>query len=133
MFDVATLVAIAATFALAGAVKGVIGLGLPTVSLALLTVVIDLPSAMALLLVPSFATNLWQAMVGGKLGAIVRRIWPFLLMATVTVWIGASALTRVDLALLSALLGALLVVYALVSLAGVRLTIPRTGRHGSVP
>ena len=37
-----------ATFLLAGTVKGVIGLGLPTVSLAILTVAIDLPNAMAL-------------------------------------------------------------------------------------
>ena len=106
MFDALTILAIAGTFLLAGTVKGVIGLGLPTVSLALLTVAIDLPHAMALLLVPSFITNLWQAAVGGNGGAILRRLWPFLLMATGTVWLGATALTRVDLSLLSALLGA---------------------------
>ena len=123
MFDALTIVAIVGTFLIAGTVKGVIGLGLPTVSLALLTVAIDLPSAMALLLVPSFMTNLWQAVVGGSGRAIVRRIWPFLLMATITVWLGATALTRVDHSLLSALLGALLVVYSTVSLAGLRFTI----------
>ena len=62
MMDSTILLAVAATFLLAGTVKGVIGLGLPTVSLAILTVLLDLPSAMALLLVPSFVTNLWQAM-----------------------------------------------------------------------
>lgn len=123
MFDAFTILAVAATFLIAGAVKGVIGLGLPTVSLALLTVAIGLPQAMALLLVPSFVTNLWQAAVGGHGRSILRRLWPFLLMATVTVWLGASALTRVDLALLSALLGALLVIYAALSLAGRRLAI----------
>ena len=75
MFDPATILAIAAAFLIAGTVKGVIGLGLPTVSLALLAVLIDLPTAMALLLVPSFVTNLWQAMVGGNGGAILRRFW----------------------------------------------------------
>jgi len=118
MFDTATILAVAGTFLIAGTVKGVIGLGLPTVSLALLTVAIGLPQAMALLLVPSFVTNLWQAMVGGNGRAILRRLWPFLGMATVTVWLGANALTRVDLALLSALLGLLIVAYATVSLAG---------------
>lgn len=117
------LLAIVATFLVAGMVKGVIGLGLPTVSLAVLTVAIDLPHAMALLLVPSFVTNLWQAVVGGHGGAILRRLWPFLVMATVTVWLGAMALTRIDLALASALLGALLVAYASVSLAGLRVSI----------
>jgi uncharacterized membrane protein YfcA len=126
-FDSAIILAVAGTFLLAGTVKGVIGLGLPTVSLALLTVAFDLPSAMALLLVPSFVTNLWQAMTGGNAKAILLRIWPFLLMATATVWIGAAALTRVDLSLLTALLGVLLAAYSIVNLAGIRVTIP--ARH----
>lgn len=120
MFDAVTLLAVAATFLVAGAVKGVIGLGLPTVSLALLTVTIGLPNAMALLLIPSFVTNLWQAVVGGNAAAVLRRLWPFLLTATVAVWLGATALTRVDLAWLSALLGALLVGYSITSLTGLR-------------
>ena len=123
MFDALTVLVIVGTFLIAGTVKGVIGLGLPTISLAVLTVAIDLPNAMALLLVPSFVTNLWQAAVGGSARPIVQRLWPFLLMATVTVWLGAAALTRIDLELLSALLGALLVVYSTVNLAGFRLTI----------
>jgi len=124
MFDVATLLALAGTFFIAGTVKGVIGLGLPTVSLALLTVAFDLPIAMALLLIPSFVTNLWQSIVGGNAKAILARLWPFLVMATVTVWIGAAALTRVNLSLLTALLGALLVTYSVVNLGGLRVTVP---------
>lgn len=122
MAEGALFTAIIATFLLAGTVKGVIGLGLPSVSLGLLTVAADLPTAMALLLVPSFVTNLWQAAVGGKAGEIIRRLWPFLLMATITVWLGARALTQIDLAYLSALLGVLLATYAAISLAGLRLT-----------
>ena len=121
------LLAIAATFLLAGTVKGVIGLGLPTVSLALLTVTLGLHQAMALLLIPSFATNLWQALVGGNGRVILRRIWPFLLLATVTVPLGALALTRVDLAWLSGLLGVLLIVYAVAGLTGFRLAV--AARH----
>ncbi len=124
MLEAPVILAVLATFLLAGTVKGVIGLGLPTVSLALLTVATDLTSAMALLLVPSLVTNVWQALVGGHFKAALKRIWPFLAMATLTIWLGALALTRVDLALLSALLGALLVIYAALSLAGLRLAVP---------
>jgi uncharacterized membrane protein YfcA len=124
MLEPSTLVAVVATFALAGVVKGVIGLGLPTVSLALLSATLGLPQAMALLLVPSFATNAWQALSGGNAKAILARIWPFLALATVTVWIGAMALTRIDLDLLTGLLGLLLVTYALVNLFGIRLAVP---------
>ncbi len=118
-----TLVLIVATFLLAGFVKGVIGLGLSTVSLAILTVAIDLPSAMALLLIPSFVTNVWQAFAGGRTRSVLQRIWPFLLFATLTIWLGARALRQVELAWLSALLGLLLIAYAASSLRGLRLSI----------
>ena len=127
MLEPTTLAVVCGTFLLAGTVKGVIGLGLPTVSLALLTVALDLQSAMALLLVPSFVTNLWQAGAGGNAKVILRRLWPFLVMATVTVWIGVLALARLDPALLTALLGVLLVTYSVVNLGGMQLAVP--GRH----
>lgn len=123
MFEPAILAIVLATFILAGTVKGVIGMGLPTVSLALLTVALDLPSAMALLLLPSFITNVWQASVGGNGRAIIKRLWAFLLLATGMVWVGGLALSRIDLSLLSALLGALITIYAVISLAGIRPTI----------
>ena len=123
MLDAATILAIAGTFLIAGTVKGVIGLGLPTVSLALLAMALHLPNAMAVLLVPSFVTNVWQALVGGHGRVLLRRIWPFLLLATLTVQLGALALTRVDLSLLTALLGLLIVAYAAANLAGLRLRV----------
>lgn len=125
MFDLFAISAITMAFLVAGTVKGVIGLGLPTVSLGLLTAAFDLTTAMALLIAPSLVTNLWQAGSGGNGRALTRRIWPFLLMATVSVWIGATALTRVDLSLLSGLLGILLVAYAAISLGGIRFNISR--------
>jgi len=130
MFDPFTVLVTAATFLLAGTVKGVIGLGLPTVSLALLTATVGLTEAMALLIAPSLVTNVWQAVVGGHGRAILKRLWPFLATAGVTIWIGALALTRVDLALtrvdlalLSALLGSLIVVYAGLSLTRPHFTV----------
>jgi hypothetical protein len=99
------------TFLLAGTVKGVIGSGLPSISLGLLAASIGLHPAMTLMLAPTIVTNIWQAMVGGHFRAVIARIWPFLLMATVTVWLGAMALTRVNVSLLSGLLGILLALY----------------------
>jgi uncharacterized membrane protein YfcA len=120
---------IVATFLLAGMVKGVIGLGLPTVVLGLLTAVLDLPTAMALLIVPSLVTNAYQASVGGNGRVIITRVWPFLLMASIMVWVGANALTRINLDILSGLLGILLISYAVINLVGIRITIP--ARHES--
>jgi len=117
------VVIIALVFSLAGAVKGGIGLGLPTVSLALLSVAIDLPSAMALLIVPSLVTNIWQSVVGKNTWLVFKRIWPFLFCATFTIWVGALSLTRIDTAILSALLGVLITAYAVLGLLGFRMTL----------
>jgi uncharacterized protein len=123
MLESAPLLVVAGTFLIAGSVKGVIGLGLPTVSLALLTLALDLTTAMALLLVPSFVTNIWQSIVGGNARAILRRLWPFLTAAAATVWVGAASLTRVNLSFLTALLGGLLITYSLVNLVGIRIVV----------
>jgi uncharacterized membrane protein YfcA len=53
------------TFLLAGTVKGVIGMGLPTVAMGLLGVMMLPSQAAALLLIPSTLTNLWQLATGG--------------------------------------------------------------------
>ena len=123
MFDLLTVLAILATFFVAGVVKGVIGLGLPSISLSLLTVVINLPTSMALLIMPSLVTNIWQAIRGGKFLKILKRLWLLFLTSTLTVWTGSKALAIVDLTLLSALLGSLLMSYAIVSLYGLRFNI----------
>ena len=120
MFDPSTVLAILATFFVAGIVKGVIGLGLPSISLALLTVVINLPTSMALLLMPSLVTNIWQAVRGGNFLIILKRLWLLFLTSTMTVWIGTTVFTIIDITLLSALLGGLLISYAVVSISGLR-------------
>ena len=51
---------ILAVFLLAGFVKGVIGLGLPTIAMGLLTLAMPPPAAAALLILPSVVTNLFQ-------------------------------------------------------------------------
>ena len=85
-YELITLLAL--TFFPAGTIKGIANLGLPTVSFGILSLVLDLETAMALMLVPSFGTNLRQALSGGNIGMLLRRLWPFLLPATGAVWLG---------------------------------------------
>ncbi len=133
MHDPGALLLIGAAFLFAGGVKGVIGLGLPTVSLAVLAATIGLQPAMALLVLPSFVTNVWQAASGGHARAIAARLWPLMAAAVLAAWIGAGALTRVDIAWLSALLGVLVGAYAAVGLAGLRLAMPRRWERWAGP
>jgi uncharacterized membrane protein YfcA len=125
MSEPTTILWIVLTYIVAGTVKGIVGSGLPTIALGVLTTVIGLHPAMALMLVPTITTNLWQALVGGHLRKVARRIWPFLLPSALTIWIGAQALTRVKVAWLSALLGFLLALYGTYGLLRPPLAIPR--------
>jgi len=133
MFEPTTVIIIVTTFLLAGLVKGVIGLGLPTVSLGLLAASFDLTTAMSLFIVPSFATNVWQATVGGHLLTLVKRLWVYLLLASITVWIGSIALVTFDLSNLSIMLGGLLVAYSAISLSGFKLNINAQQEQWAAP
>ncbi len=73
--DIERLATLGAIFALAGAVKGVSGMGLPTVSMALLGLVMPPAAAAALMVWPSLATNLAQC-AGPGWRALCRRLWP---------------------------------------------------------
>lgn len=68
--------AVTLIFLAAGAVKGILGMGLPTVAMGLLGLVMPLAGAASLLTVPSIVTNLWQTAVGPDLRATLRRLWP---------------------------------------------------------
>ena len=53
-------------FLLAGTVKGIVGFGLPLVSITLLTPLYGLVDAIAVMVLPAMVTNFWQALNGGR-------------------------------------------------------------------
>jgi len=110
---------IVAVFVVAGIVKGVIGLGLPTIAMGLLGALMSPNQAAAILIVPALLTNVWQMWDGPALAALLRRMWPMLVCALLGTLPAAGILTRADVRLTTALLGAILVVYALIGLIGV--------------
>src|SRR5665213_1102364 len=86
------LFAVAAIFLLAGFVKGVIGMGLPTVAIGLLSLTLTPAQAAAILVLPSLITNIWQFAAGGGLIALVTRLWPLLAGIGVGTFLGALLL-----------------------------------------
>jgi len=120
------LAIIALTFMLAGFVKGVVGLGLPTVSLALLTAAFGLKTAIVLMIVPSLVTNIWQGVVGGNFKVLMKRLWPMFAAAAVCTWFATAAFKVADPRMLAMLLGVLIAVYA--GLALVTPQVPPPGR-----
>jgi uncharacterized membrane protein YfcA len=120
----AHLLPIAATFLLAGLVKGVIGLGLPTVAMGLLGLVMPPAQAAVLLLVPSLVTNVWQLLAGPRLNALLVRLWGMMVGVCVGTWAGSGLITGATAHFATIALGAALVLYAIVGLARLRLSIP---------
>jgi len=117
------------TFVLAGAVKGVIGLGLPTIAMGLLGLAMPPAQAAALLIVPSTLTNLWQLAAGGHLRALLRRLWPMLLAIFFATLLG-SAWLGIDSGPWAAhALGGALLVYALYGLGGPELCLNPAREH----
>lgn len=121
MYELSNIAIVLAVFLFCGTVKGIVGFGLPVLAIALLSLTFDSRAGMVLILMPAIATNIWQCIVGGKLSEILRRLWPFLMAAIVAIWFASGFLNSVDGALLTRLLGVLLVVYALSTLAGLKL------------
>jgi hypothetical protein len=120
-----TTIFIAVVFVLAGVVKGVIGLGLPTISMGLLALVMTPLQAAAILVVPSFLTNVWQMVAGPALGSLVRRLWPMQIGVCFGTWCGAGWMAGNTARYGSALLGVALVIYAVVGLRSWKLTVAR--------
>jgi uncharacterized protein len=119
------LILIAATFLLAGFVKGVIGLGLPTVSMGLLAVTMQPSRALAIVIVPAIVTNIWQTFVGPYLRDIIRRLWPLMMGTVAGIWLNAGMLTGPYAPYGTIVLGVLLVIYAIVGLSKFSFSVAR--------
>lgn len=118
------LIAVVATFFFAGTVKGVTGMGLPTVAMGVLGAFISPLAAANLLIVPSFITNVWQLLAGPGFAPLARRFWPMMLAIVAGTVLGASWLANGDTQLTTTALGAALVVYSSYTLIARQLSIP---------
>ncbi len=119
--DIETLAAITVAFLVAGTVKGMVGMGLPTISVAIMGGVLGLREAIPILMVPSLIANIWQSARPNPIGPLLRRFALINAASCVGIWIGTIVLFRVDPRLLSAVLGVVIVVYALISVLAVEL------------
>jgi uncharacterized membrane protein YfcA len=103
-------------FFAAGMVKGITGMGLPTIAMGLLGTVMPPAAAASLLIVPSFVTNVWQLLAGTGLRGLLRRLWPMLLGIVFGTVAGSSGLTAGEASWTQPALGAVLILYAAASL-----------------
>jgi len=111
------LAIIVMVFVFAGMIKGMIGLGLPAVSMGLLTIAMSPFQAASLLIVPSMITNIWQLFAEGRVWTFVRRFWTLLLGVVIgSVWSFLPTLSQSHGQNSEILLGTMLVLYGIYGL-----------------
>jgi uncharacterized protein len=113
-----------ATFLLAGFVKGVIGMGLPTLAMGLLGIVMAPVQAASILVIPSLVTNVWQLLAGPSFVTLLRRLWLMMVGVCLGTWIGSGLLTSGNVRAAAFALGVVLFLYGCTGFTTVRYRVP---------
>lgn len=125
MPDTSLLIVITLAFLAAGLVKGMLGMGLPTIAMGVLSLVMPPVSAAAMLVVPTLATNLWQLFAGPALLRLLRRTGTMMVSIFAGAFLGIGVLTSDSAFLAEAALGGVLTLYAVLGLVTPHFTVPR--------
>ena len=112
-------------FFFAGAVKGITGMGLPTVSMALLGAIMPPVTAAGLLIIPSFVTNVWQLVTGPNFRTLAMRLWLMMAGVTIGTVAGSWMLTSDTSGWTTMGLGLALMVYSAFTLFARQLVVPQ--------
>jgi uncharacterized membrane protein YfcA len=110
----------------AGAVKGLFGMGLPTVSMGLLGLVMSPLEAALLLVVPTIVSNVWQLVSGPNIRGLVSRLATMMITMCAGTVVGIGVLTSTS-PFVSIALGSVLVAYGCVGLFTAHFVVP--ARH----
>ena len=121
------IIAVIIVFFIAGMVKGIIGLGLPTIAMGLLTAFYPPAMAASLLLIPSTITNVWQLCLGTPVWPLFKRLWPMLAGIVAGTLFSFLPPLSSNSAWVHAGLGLILCLYGLWGLLGRKL--PSSQRH----
>jgi len=101
---------------LAGTVKGTIGIGLPTTAVSLMAQITDARSAVTLVIIPMFVTNLWQVIRSGRIAWVLQTFWRLALTMTVFIATFAVFATAVSVSFMTLALGLVVTLFAVVNL-----------------
>lgn len=105
----------AVIFLFAGTIKGLVGLGLPTAVVGLLSQFTDPRHAIALLLLPILISNTWQSYKNSMLRRSVRLFWPFALSMMIGIWIFTQFAASFSSETLSILVGCVIIIFVVVN------------------
>lgn len=119
-FGVAALVGAAFGLAAGGFAKGVVGFALPLIALGVLGSFLPYETAVALLVVPTLVSNLFQSLRNGLAAAwgSLKDFWQLNLILVVMIVLSAQLVVRLPQAVLFGLLGVFITVAGIIQLVG---------------
>lgn len=100
-------------YLLAGTVKGVVGIGLPTAAIGMMSQLIQPGTAIALVIIPMIVTNIWQVYRCGQVRSSIRRYWRFMLSLAVVISVSSRFATQVSQSALMLVMGITIVIFSL--------------------
>ena len=100
-------------YLVAGGIKGLTGIGFSTSCLPIMALRLDLKIAIPLVIVPSIVSNLVVMLQAGRFREALRRFWPLYVASIPGLLIGLTILVSIDVDIAKAILGLVLISYAL--------------------
>ena len=91
-------------------------MGLPTISLLLLTLFTDISAAISLIIIPSLATNLLQGFIGKYFKELVKEFWIFFIISGLFVYLGTFIFLKINVQISTLLLSILIISYSFIVL-----------------
>jgi len=104
--------------------KGALGVGTPLLPVPLMALVLPPQTAIVMMAMPVVAANVWQMCRAPRADRLTGRFWPAFAALLAGLWVGVGILTRIDEKGLMAVVGAAVIVFALVHGSGHKLSIP---------
>ena len=100
-------------YVVASGIKGLTGIGFSTSCLPIMALRLDLKIAIPLVIVPSIVSNLVVMLQAGRFREAIIRFWPLYLASLPGLVIGLTILVAIDADIAKAILGLVLISYAL--------------------
>lgn len=119
-----TVTLIALILVLAGLVKGVTAMGLPTLGMGLLSLMMPPAEAAAILIAPTIVTNVVQFASGPRRWPVLRRFWPLGLATFLGTVVGGAGFGGLESHLAPAVLGGTLLIYGVMGLGRFHVNTP---------
>ena len=104
-------------YVVAASIKGLTGIGFSTSCLPIMALRLDLKVAIPLVIIPSIVSNIVVMIQAGHFREALRRFWPLYVSSVPGLLIGLSILVAINTVVSKAILGLVLIAYALWALS----------------